>query len=447
MLRRDQLAGIGLAQRAGICALALAGTIAFAGTAAAQAAAKAPAPTFTKDIAPIFQAKCEACHRPGSSAPMSLRTYEEARPWARSIGNRVSRREMPPWHIDKTVGIQHFKNDISLSDQQIATIVAWVNGGAAMGDPKDMPALRQWSNEEQWNIGKPDLVVVSPKYMVPANGPDWWGDLEVDPELTEDRWIQAIETKPVDVSRRVVHHAGTTLIQPDGAKESLSEFAVGKYGDIYPEGAGRLLKAGSKISFNLHLHSVGEELPAVVEVGYKLYPKGYVPKHKVTEVNVGVINGHLFDDLDIPANSITRHEAFAKLEKAARIISYQPHMHIRGKAMTMDAIYPNGQAQTLSSVDHFDFNWHVAYVYDDDYAPLLPAGTILHTVGIHDNTAANRLNPDPNQWVGFGNRTFDDMLQCHVLLYYMDDDEYQLQVNERHAKVKALTTQNQQQQQ
>jgi hypothetical protein len=407
----------------------------------AQSAAKGVVPTYTKDIAPILQAKCEGCHRPGSIAPMSMRTYEETRPWVRSIQQRVSRREMPPWMLDKTVGIQHFKNDISLSDAQIATVQAWIEGGAPMGDPKDMPPARNWSTEEEWHIGTPDLVVTSSTYQVPANGPDWWGDLYAETKLTEDRWIQAIETKPVGASRRVVHHAGTSAVAPDGSgdNESLSEFAVGKYGDIYPDGAGRLLKAGSKIKFGMHLHSVGEQIPATVAVGYKFYPKGYVPKHKVVEVNVGVLNGHLFDDLDIPANSVTRHDAYAKLPQAARIISYQPHMHIRGKAMTMEAVFPNGQTQTLSSVDHFDFNWHVAYVYDDDYAPLLPAGTILHTIGIHDNTSANRLNPDPNQWVGFGNRTFDDMLQCHVLMYYMDDAEYQQQVADRKAKLARVT--------
>jgi hypothetical protein len=433
----------GLAAAAAMAALALGAT--HVQKLSAQSAAKG-VPTYTKDIAPIFQAKCEGCHRPGSIAPMSLRTFEETRPWVRSIRQRVSRREMPPWMLDKTVGIQHFKNDISLSDAQIAAVLAWLDGGAPMGNPKDMPPPRNWSTEEEWHIGKPDLIVTSPVYQVPANGPDWWGDLYADANMTEDRWIQAIETRPVDTSRRVVHHAGTSAVAPDGSgdNESLSEFAVGKYGDIYPDGAGRLLKAGSKIKFGMHLHSVGEQIPATVAVGYKFYPKGYVPKHKVVEVNVGVLNGHLFDDLDIPANSVTRHDAYAKLTQAARIISYQPHMHIRGKAMTMEAIFPNGQTQTLSSVDHFDFNWHVAYVYDDDYAPLLPAGTILHTIGIHDNTSANRLNPDPNQWVGFGNRTFDDMLQCHVLLYYMDDAEFSQQAAERKAKMARVTTNDQQ---
>jgi mono/diheme cytochrome c family protein len=412
------------------------------GTSAQKPAASASAPTFSKDVAPIFQEKCQVCHRPNNMAPMSLLTYEESRPWVRSIKLRVSKREMPPWHLDKTVGIKEFKNDISLSDEQIDTIVRWVDAGAPQGNPKDMPPPKNFSSEDEWHIGTPDLIVKSPRYMVPATGPDWWGDLESDSGLTEDRWVQAVETKPLGISRRVVHHSGTSMEAPDGTKESLSEFAPGKYGDHYPENAGRLMKAGSKISFGVHLHSVGEELPADIAVGYKFYPKGYTPKYKVAEVNVGSTSGHLFDELDIPANSVTRHDAYSKLTKAARIISYQPHMHIRGKAMTMEAIYPNGQVQVLSSVDHFDFNWHPAYVYADDVAPLLPAGTILHTIGIHDNTSANRGNPDPNMWVGFGNRTFDDMLQCHVLLYYMDDADFQQQVDARVAKMKKTTNNN-----
>jgi len=408
-------------------------------TAQKASPANSNAPTFSKDVAPIFQEKCQVCHRPNNMAPMSLMTYEETRPWVRSIKLRVSKREMPPWHLDKSVGIQEFKNDISLSDEQVDTIVKWIDAGAPQGNPKDLPRARTFSDEDQWHIGTPDLIVKSPTYMVPAEAPDWWGDLEAPSGLTEDRYVQAIETRPQGISVRVVHHAGTTMIAPDGTRESLSEFAPGKYGDQYPEGAARLIKAGSKITFGVHLHSVGEELPANISVAYKFYPKGYVPKYRVSEVNVGSTNGHLFDELDIPPNTVTRHDAYARLSKAARIISYQPHMHIRGKAMTMEAIYPNGQVQVLSSVDHFDFNWHPAYAYADDVAPLLPAGTTLHIIGIHDNTSANRGNPDPNQWVGFGNRTFDDMLQCHVLLYYMDDADFQQQVADRAAKLKIST--------
>ena len=186
MLNGERLTGTGRSKLTAALALAFLGAVtSVSGTSAQSAVPKPGASVFTTDIAPILQAKCEACHRAGSSAPMSLRTYEETRPWARSIKARVSRREMPPWHIDKTVGIQHFKNDISLSDQQIEKIVSWIDAGAPRGDPNDMPPAREWGNGEQWNIGEPDLVVMSPKRVVPAHGPDWWGDLEVDPQLTE----------------------------------------------------------------------------------------------------------------------------------------------------------------------------------------------------------------------------------------------------------------------
>ena len=259
------------------------------GTAAQKAAPPTVnAPTFSKDVAPILQEKCQVCHRPNNMAPMSLMTYEETRPWVRSIRLRVSKHEMPPWHLDKSVGIQKFKNDISLSDQQIDTILKWIDAGALQGNPKDLPPARTFADEDQWHIGTPDLIVKSPTYMVPAEGPDWWGDLEAESGLTEDRYVQAVETRPQGVSVRVVHHSGTTMMAPDGTKESLSEFAPGKYGDQYPEGAARLIKAGSKITFGVHLHSIGEELPANISVAYKFYPKGYVPKYRVSEVNVGL---------------------------------------------------------------------------------------------------------------------------------------------------------------
>ena len=171
----------------------------------AAAAAAKPAPTFTKDVAPIFQAKCQACHRPGMMAPMSLLTYQDARPWARAIRERVSRREMPPWHLDKTVGIQSFKNDTSLTDDQIATIVAWVDGGAPMGNVKDMPRPVQF-DDDTWHIGKPDLIISLPQPdTVAAKAPDWWVNRVVETSLTEDRYIKAVETKVSKDGRPVTH--------------------------------------------------------------------------------------------------------------------------------------------------------------------------------------------------------------------------------------------------
>lgn len=388
--------------------------------------------TFAKDVAPILQAKCQVCHRPGSIGPMSLLRYEDARPWARAIRLRVSRREMPPWHLDKNVGIQKFKNDRSLTDEQIDTIVKWVDVGAPLGNVKELPPPVQWPNDDLWTIGTPDLLVTFPnEHVMYANGPDWWVDYEADTGLTEDRWIKAVETKPSKAGRRIVHHGGASLVEENGSRSPLSEYAVGKYGDIFPENTGRLIKAGAKISFNMHYHSVGAEIRDRTTVAFIFYPKGTVPKYKVVDPNMG----GLFYELDIPPNTVTRHDRYFRLPKPARLISFQPHMHMRGKAMTMEAIYPDGKMEMLSSVDRFDFNWHVAYVYEDDVAPLLPAGTVLHTIGIHDNTAAHRGNPDPTLWVGWGNRSIDDMLQCHMELVYLDEADFQQQVAERKRKL------------
>src|SRR5262249_27195192 len=180
---------------------------------AVVSAADAPSVTFAKDVAPIFQAKCQSCHHPGTVAPMSLMTYEETRPWARSIKDRVVRREMPPWHLDTSVGIQSFKNDISLNADQIQTIASWVDAGAPMGDPKDMPRPLTFHDEE-WTNGEPDLIVSLPQPdVVYANGPDWWVDRIIDVNVPEDKYISAVETRVMGAGRKVTHHAIATLIQ------------------------------------------------------------------------------------------------------------------------------------------------------------------------------------------------------------------------------------------
>ena len=413
------------------------------------------APTFVR-VAPIFQEKCQVCHREGQMAPMSLMTYQEVRPWARSIKLRVSLREMPPWHLDKTVGIRDYKHDLSLSDEQVETIVRWVDAGAPRGDPKDLPPPKQWPDDEVWHIGTPDLVVtMEQEHVMPADGSDQWPTYYADTGLTEDRYVKAVETKPSKAGRRIVHHGTTHTIQPidhrdvdrqgnplsrDAKQVYLSEFAVNKYGDIFAENTGRLLKAGARISFSMHYHAVGEEVRDRTSVGFVFYPRGYVPKYRVFDPLVGnKPDGGLYDDIDIPPNSVVTHDAYFRLRKPTRILSFQPHMHMRGKAMTMEAVYPDATTEVLSSVDRFDFNWHVAYAYEDDVAPLLPAGTLLHLIATHDNTAANRRNPDPNQWVGFGQRSVDEMILAHVNMVYLDEDDYQRQVAEREAKKRKIS--------
>ena len=416
---------------------------------AAAVAAATPAPTFTKDVAPIFQAKCQACHRPGMMAPMSLLTYQDARPWARAIRERVSRREMPPWHLDKTVGIQNFKNDTSLTDDQITTIVAWVDGGAPMGNVKDMPKPVQF-DDDTWHIGKPDLVISLPKPdTVAANAPDWWVNRAVETGLTEDRYIKAVETKVSRDGRPVTHHAIATLIQNDPEAVNadrqaltpdaptididegsyLSEYAVGKYGETFPDDTGRVIKAGAKVRFNMHYHSIGEEKPAMTSVGFVFYPKGVKPKRFITD-----LFPHENDTIDIPPGAMTRTDTYYRLPRPARLIGFQPHMHIRGKEQCLEAIHLDGQREMLSCVDRWDFNWHIMYTYADDVTPLLPAGTMLHLISIHDNTANNRRNPDPTIWVGWGQRSIDDMAAAHINTEFMTEGDFAQAVAERQAQ-------------
>lgn len=419
--------------------------VASAGVARAQTpAASKTIPTFAKDVAPILQRSCQHCHRPGSIGPMSLLSYEEARPWARSIRSRVARRQMPPWHIDREAGTLHrFKNDPSLSDAEIATIAAWVDGGTPRGNPADMPAPKTFDDDDRWHIGKPDLIVSMPlEAKIDPAAPDWWANFYADAGLAEDRYIKAVEAKPgPGAAARVVHHLVASLVGPDDQPSgggTLVEYAVGKNGDIFTEGAGKLMKAGSKVRFNMHYHSVGESITDRSQVGIVFYPKGYVPKH--------VINTVLApnqDDLDIPAGADNvRSDAYYKMEKPARLIGFMPHMHNRGKRQCIEAIYPNMVVQQFNCVN-YDFQWQIVYNYDDDLAPLLPAGTIIHTISWHDNSAGNRNNPDPRNWVGFGNRTTEDMARNWLTYYYMTDDEYAAEVAERNAKKANATSQQQ----
>src|SRR5262245_47750966 len=387
-------------------AVALAAAI---GAPPAGAAEGVPAkPTFTKDIAPIFQEKCEACHRTDSIAPMSLVTYEDTRPWARSIKARVEQRQMPPWHIDKSVGIQEFKNDRSLSDDQLATIVRWVDQGAAKGEAKDMPAPKKWEDGQGWNFAKlfnqtePDLIVRSTPWTQKAGANDTWWKPIVETGLTEPRWVRAIEIRPATVKgRKITHHAVERLIQEETdplAQNQLDpslgnqggtfmEWAVGKQGEMMRPNSGKLMLPGSKIGFDIHYSGTNEDVTDNVELGIYFYPKGQEPKYRQVLHLMGATNS---SGVDIPPNTVKSTEGFFVLRENARIESFQPHMHLRGKAMQMSAILPNGQVQILSAVKDFNFNWMTSYLYADDAAPLLPKGTILKIEAWHDNTPANK---------------------------------------------------------
>ncbi|HME11085.1 MAG TPA: cytochrome c [Bryobacteraceae bacterium] len=408
--------------------------------------------TFSKDIAPIFQAKCEECHRKGTVAPMSLVTYQEARPWAKAIRERVLNRQMPPWHLDKTVGIQHFANDRSLSDAEIDTIVRWVDAGAPMGDPKDMPPAIRWPTEETWQLakmfGEPDLILKSEPYTMPSQGQDVWWKPSTPIPIDEPRWVRAVEMRPGSLAgRRITHHSLARLEQEEpGATNAdddpaagpglLMEWAIGKQFDIYRPNTGKLLLPGSQIRWDIHLHAVGETIRDHVELAVYLYPKGVVPKYRTRLVAFGAIprlaggqNG-----LDIPPNSISETQNLIVLKEPARLENFQPHMHLRGKAMSLEAILPNGTIKMLSYVNNFNFNWMNNYIYADDDAPVLPKGAMVRVTAWHDNTTKNPNNPNPDEWVGYGDRTVDEMAHAWVNVTYISEEDYKAEMAKRKAR-------------
>jgi hypothetical protein len=426
--------------------------------------------TFSRDVAPILQAKCQECHQPNSIAPMSLITYQEVRPWARSIKERVATRQMPPWHIDRSVGVQKFKNDMSLTDEQVDTIVRWVDQGAVQGDPSDLPPSRPLVTDNEWKavkdgFGPPDLVIKSSEYTMPAQHQDVWYRPMSEIPLSEPRWARLVEIRPTNLKgRRIIHHSIAYLVLnndpqavntgtgngPDrsGAADDLvnrrpqlMEWAIGKGYDLFRPDTGKLMLPGEKISWDQHIHAIGEEITAGSEIGIWFYPKGQEPKKRSYLVGFTGLRQRGF--LDIPPNSVAATEGFTVLKENTLITNFQPHFHLRGKAMQVEAVLPDGATQILSYVGNFNFNWMTNYIYDDDAAPLLPKGTVIHVSAWYDNTTANKNNPDPEQWVGYGDRTVDEMAHAWMNVVYLNDDEYKTLVAERKAKTAKETDERQ----
>ncbi len=415
-----------------------------------QAAPKAGV-TFTKDVAPILQEKCQVCHQPNSIGPMPLLTYSDAKSFADEIKEKVSARLMPPWHIDRTMGIKEYKNDRGLTDAQVSTIVKWVDAGAPMGDPKDMPPTKVFPDPTGWQFAKeygpPNLVIKSPPYTLAPRTQDKWFRPSTDTGVTEPRWVRAIEIKPsYPDGRRIIHHVLTTLVQGEDGITGLPheahdaarspglfmEWAVGKTGEIFNADAGKLMLPGSSIRWEIHMYAVGEEIKDnQVELGVYFYPKGVVPKNRTILRMFDVSRG---SELDIPPNQKAMTQNFYVMQAPARLENFQPHMHMRGKALSVEAIYPDGRKELLSAVNNFQWNWHVNYIYADDTAPLLPKGTTLVFTAWHDNTANNPNNPDPRQWVGWGDRTVDEMAHVWVDVTYLDQVDFDKQVAARKTK-------------
>jgi hypothetical protein len=419
--------------------------------------------TFTKDVAPIVQRSCENCHRAGGVAPMSLSTYEDARPWARAIKQRTGigpkAGVMPPWYVEKNIGIQKFHNDPSLSEDEIATLAKWADTGAARGNPADMPPAKHYADDAAWAIGTPDLIVKMAEVVVKATAPDWWGEVPSVPTgLTEDRYVAALEIKEVnDVDshagsgratvggRFVFHHMiwRTQVLdgKTDHEQDPLAIFTdeesvnwpvheVGRNADFFDPQSARLLKAGSSIvSDSVHLHSNGRDTKSHLEIGFKLQPKGYQPKYKRAVFGLG--NGV---DIDIKAMEANQQlHAYTVLQQHTKIISFEPHLHAPGARMCLEAIW-GYNIQTLNCVG-YDHNWVRGYDYTDESAPLLPKGTILHIVGYMDNSPSNKNVPDPRNWQGSGNRSVANMFIDLGMRVALNDDQFQEEMAKRREKL------------
>ncbi|HWE52056.1 MAG TPA: hypothetical protein VG273_19845 [Bryobacteraceae bacterium] len=417
---------------------------------ASRAQSGAGGVTFTKDVAPVLQRACQNCHHPNSIAPMSLMTYDEVRPWARSIKARITigphAGVMPPWFVEKDIGIQKIKGDPSLSEQEIATVVKWVNNGAPQGNPADMPKALVFDDSGKWTIGEPDLVVQSKEITVPATGPDQWGDFgQIPTGVTKDRYVQALEIREVnDVPKNVAtktvggrfvfHHMTYTSTVPGGGGGGTSWpiHEIGRNADLFPPEAGRLLAAGSVLALSAgHVHPNGRVTKSHLEFGFKFFPEGYQPIYKRASLSLG--NGI---DLDVKPNQANQEiHAYATLQENTKIIAFEPHLHAPGVRMCLESIW-GINVQTLSCVG-YDHNWVHQYEYDDDAAPLLPKGAIVHLVGFLDTTVANKNPADERNWAGGGRRSIANMFIDLGYSVALTDEQFQAEMAKRRAKMKS----------
>ena len=419
-------------------------TLSLQGQALAQNHAESP--TYTGEIGRIINENCVVCHREGGIGPMQFETYEQVRPWAPLISLRVANREMPPYAYDEHIGIQDLEGDWRLEQEQIDSIVAWAESGAPLGDadvavPKpEFPDPDEWSFVQQF--GEPDLVIPSSPYDIPATGNDLWSKEFVSTGLTQDRCIKAVQVKPRGDAAAVVHHANSILYMPDENGElqrhaQLTEYAMGKWGEIPGDGVCRLLPSEAMIQWDIHMFpgGVGATAPGtmiednVVEIGLWFHEPGYNENSEIYsqdlrayQMREGYQNGHLI----IPPHGTAMTQGLHSFDHPVRIDSFQPHGHLRMRAASLEIYYPDtGRTEEISQISNWSATWHHSHIYDRDAAPLLPAGAVLIIKQWYDNTANNPNNPDPDQWVYDGSRTGDEMSHAWIAVTHLDEDGYE----------------------
>ena len=404
--------------------------------------------TYNGEVGRIINENCVVCHREGGIAPMQLSNYDQVRPWAPLIQLRVANRQMPPYAYDHGIGIQDLQGDWRLQQEDIDTIVAWVNQGAALGDPDQTGPTAVLNDPSEWNFvdqfGQPDVIIPSVAMDIPADGNDLWSNHYVESTITTDRCIKAIQVKPRGDAKAVVHHANSSveLLQDDGSFErygQLTEYAMGKWGEIVPDGVCRTIPAGSMVRWSIHMFpgGLGAMAPGtiikdnVVEIGLWLHPQGYeeMAKYK-QDLRLYQISSQA--ELVIPPHGYQMTQGFHSFDHPVRIDSFQPHGHLRMNAASLEIFYPEtGRTEQISQISNWSAVWHHSHIYEPDVAPLLPTGAVLVLKQWYDNTAANPNNPDPDQWVMGGSRTGDEMTHAWLAVTHLDEEGYDKLVAER----------------
>ncbi|CAN5821594.1 hypothetical protein BH18ACI5_BH18ACI5_27460 [soil metagenome] len=403
----------------------------------AQYAAKPTSgvPTFARDVAPILYKNCTQCHRPGEIAPMSLLTYDDARPWAKSIRDEVSDGNMPPWHADAPHGT--FLNERSLSAADKDTLIKWASGGAPKGDPKDMPPVPTYT--DGWSLGKPDAIFeMAEAYKLPAEGTIQYEYFYLPTNFTEVKWVKSIEVRPSN--REVVHHvlvyyraapdlqrtpvfrqdpmvARTPPERAEGIhlnparqglppRRLLASYTPGTWSQNAPAGTAFRLEAGGIIELQVHYTARGEATTDRTRVGFT-----FATEPSPKELRPGqFING----SFTLPAGAANVEvSAAAEFQQDATVWGIFPHTHLRGKKWDYKMVLPDGTSKTILSVPNYDFNWQTYYMFRE---PLqVPKGATIVATAWYDNSSANKANPDPKMDVKWGDQTWEEMQYTGVL--------------------------------